>query len=95
MPDRDVSKPYIDTERPSPSTGGHRAEDEPDIDGYDETQRAEIAEVESVGPNDGVIATDLLPDFGGDLDGDAPIDVMDNDDDGFGAASTVDGAAGR
>ncbi|MBC6434866.1 hypothetical protein FM036_32815 [Nostoc sp. HG1] len=51
-----------------PANGGHRAEDEPDIDGYDESQRAEIAEVEGDGPTDGVLMTDLQPDFGGDLD---------------------------
>lgn len=51
-----------------PATHGHRAEDEPDIDGYDDSQRAEIAEVEGTGPTDGTIMTDMQPDLGEDLD---------------------------
>jgi hypothetical protein len=59
--------------------GGARAEDEPDIEGYDETQRAEIAEVEGGGQYDGTLLTDMDPDMGGaDLeDG----DVEDESDD--------------
>lgn len=86
MPDRDVSEPYVEMNRPDPSVQGHRAEDEPDREGYDEAQRAEIAEVEGDGPNDGVVMTDLQPDSGGDLDedeiendADTPDDVIDTD----------------
>jgi hypothetical protein len=45
--------------------GGARAEDEPDIEGYDETQRAEVAEVEGGGQYDGILITDMAPDLGG------------------------------
>ena len=86
MPDRDVSEPYVEMNRPDPRAQGHRAEDEPDLEGYDETQRAEIAEVEGDGPNDGVLMTDLQPDLGEDLDedevedgADIPDDVIDTD----------------
>lgn len=67
MPNRDVSQPYTETNdaglgRP------HHAEDEPDRDGYDDSQRAEIAEVEGEGPSDGIILTDMTPDMGEDLE---------------------------
>ena len=85
MPDRDVSEPYVEVNRAV--VHGNRAEDEPDLEGYDETQRAEIAEVEGDGPNDGIVMTDLMPDLGGDLDEqeieddeDMPDDVIDTDD---------------
>ncbi len=59
--------------------GGARAEDEPDIHGYDEAQRAEVAEVEGGGQYDGTLLTDMAPDFGGpDLEDD---DVKDDGDD--------------
>ncbi len=59
--------------------GGARAEDEPDIDGYDEAQRAEIAEAEGGGQSDGTILTDMAPDLGGtDLEDE---DVEDDADD--------------
>jgi hypothetical protein len=64
-----------------PTARGHRAEDEPDIDGYDDAQRAEIAEVEGTGPTDGVVMTDMLPDFGGDLDDDEVGEDADISDD--------------
>ncbi len=87
MPNRDVSEPYVETNRPDPATQGHRAEDEVDREGYDEAQRAEIAEVEGDGPNDGIVMTDLQPDLGGDLDEDEiendedmPDDIIDTDD---------------
>lgn len=67
MPGRDVSSPYIDPAQPG-GASRHRAEDEPDLDGYDETQRAEIAEVEGGGPTDGLLVTDLTPDMGGAID---------------------------
>lgn len=67
MINRDVSAPY--TQANNPGTGkGHGAEDEPDRDGYDESQRAEIAEVEGEGPTDGVVMTDMRPDTGEDLE---------------------------
>ena len=69
MPDRDVSEPYVEPRRTT-ANPGHGAEDEPDLEGYDDSQRAEIAEVEGGGPNDGVLITDLDPDEGGDLDED-------------------------
>jgi hypothetical protein len=61
--------------------GGARAEDEPDIEGYDETQRAEIAEVEGGGQYDGTLLTDMDPDMGGaDLeDGDVEDEADDLD----------------
>ena len=87
MPDYEVSKPYVEMNSPDPSAQGNRAEDEPDLDGYDEAQRAEIALVDVDGPNDGVVITDLLPDLGEDLDedeiengADIPDDVIDTDD---------------
>jgi DNA-directed RNA polymerase subunit delta len=77
MPDRDITKPYI--EHTVPIADNHnRAEDEPDLEGYDEAQRAEIAEAEGVGPTDGVIMTDLTPDYGGDLDDQ---EIEDDEDD--------------
>ena len=79
MPDRDVSEPYVEMNRAS--SHGNRAEDEPDLEGYDETQRAEIAEVEGDGPNDGIVMTDLQPDFGGDIDEDEIEDDEDMSDD--------------
>ncbi len=56
---------------------GRRAEDEPDLDGYDEAQRAEIAEVEGGGPTDGIVMTDMNPDLGGDIDDD---EIEDDED---------------
>lgn len=44
--------------------GGAHAEDEPDTEGYDDSQRAEIAETEGGGPSDGTLMTDLDPDLG-------------------------------
>jgi len=81
MPDRSVSKPYVEMNHPDPSVQGNRAEDEPDLDGYDDTQRAEIALVEGDGPNDGVVMTDLQPDLGEDLDEDEIEDGADISDD--------------
>jgi hypothetical protein len=86
MPDRSVSEPYVEMNRPDPSAQANRAEDEPDLDGYDDTQRAEIALVEGDGPNDGVVMTNMQPDLGEDLDedeiedgADIPDDVVDTD----------------
>lgn len=45
--------------------GGAHAEDEPDIEGYDESQRAEVAEVEGGGQYDGTLLSDMAPDMGG------------------------------
>ncbi len=59
--------------------GGARAEDEPDLEGYDEAQRAEVAEFEGGGQFDGTIITDVAPDMGGnDLDED---EIEDDADD--------------
>jgi len=44
---------------------GAHAEDEPDIEGYDDSQRAELIEVEGGGPSDGTVLTDMAPDRGG------------------------------
>ncbi len=44
--------------------GGAHAEDEPDTDGYDEAQRAEIAEFEGGGQSNGDILIDMAPDLG-------------------------------
>ena len=43
----------------------HGPEDLGDKEGYDEAQRAEIAEAEGRGPTDGTIQTDISPDLGG------------------------------
>ncbi|WP_293880019.1 hypothetical protein [Sphingomonas sp.] len=67
--------------------GGAHAEDEPDLEGYDDSQRAEVAEVEGGGQYDGVLLTDMDPDMGGanledgdDEDGDDDLDnVLDTD----------------
>jgi hypothetical protein len=42
-----------------------RPEELGDKEGYDEAQRAEIIEAEGRGPTDGIIQTDIPPDFGG------------------------------
>ena len=87
MPDRSVSEPYVEMNRPNPSAQTNRAEDEPDLEGYDDAQRAEITLVEGEGPNDGIIMTDMQPDLGEDLvedeienGADMPDDVIDTDD---------------
>jgi hypothetical protein len=49
---------------PTDHRGAH-AEDEPDLEGYDDTQRAEIAETEGGGQYDGTLMTDMTPDRGG------------------------------
>jgi DNA-directed RNA polymerase subunit delta len=59
--------------------GGARAEDEPDAQGYDDAQRAEIAEFEGGGRSDGTLITDMAPDMGGsDIDED---EIEDDADD--------------
>ena len=63
MPNRDVSQPYVEMNDAGPGKG-HHAENEPDREGYDDAQRAEIAEVEGEGPSDGVVLTDMRPDTG-------------------------------
>ncbi|MES2291175.1 MAG: hypothetical protein V4530_15720 [Pseudomonadota bacterium] len=68
MANRDVSEPYTEMNDAGPPSKGHHAEDEPDRDGYDDSQRAEIAEVEGEGPTDGIVMTDLQPDLGEDLE---------------------------
>ena len=72
MPDRDVSRPYIESSHPDPDapTHGGRPADGSELsdDGYDEEQRAEIAATEGGGPIDGVLMTDMDPDLGEDLD---------------------------
>jgi hypothetical protein len=77
MPDRRVSKPYVEMNYPDPSAQGNRAEDEPDLDGYDDAQRAEIALVQGDGPNDSVLMTNMQPDLGEDLDEDEIEDGAD------------------
>jgi DNA-directed RNA polymerase subunit delta len=58
--------------------GGARAEDEPDAEGYDDAQRAEIAETEGRGQSDGTIMTDMEPDLGeADIDEDEIADDAD------------------
>lgn len=71
MPNRDVSRPYIESNRVDPTQplGGDRPADASNAgDGYDEAQRAEIAEAEGSGPTDGVLMTDMDADMGEDLD---------------------------
>ena len=58
--------------------GGAHAEDEPDLEGYDDSQRAEIAETEGGGQSDGTLLTDMAPDMGqSDLDEDEIEDGAD------------------
>ena len=57
---------------------GAGPEDQYDPEGYDDTQRAEILEVEGQSPSDGVIETDLVPDLGG---GDADDDEIEDEAD--------------
>ncbi len=87
MRNRDVSEPYVEMNHADASAQRHRAEDEPDIDGYDEAQRAEIAEYEGDGPNDGVVMTDMQPDLGEDLDE----DEIENGADMTGSVLDTDG----
>lgn len=77
MTNRDVSEPYVEMNRLDPAMQNHRAEDEPDLEGYDDSQRAEIAEVEGDGPTDGIVMTDMLPDLGQNLDDD---EIEDDED---------------
>ena len=67
---RDVSAPYVESNRPQPSDTAHgqRPEDSSNKDDYDEAQRAEIAEVEGSGRSDGEILVDMDPDLGEDID---------------------------
>jgi hypothetical protein len=81
VPDYEVAKPYVEMNRPDPSAQGNRAEDEPDLEGYDDAQRAEIALVEGDGPTDGVVMTDMQADRGEDLDEDEIEDGPDIADD--------------
>ena len=46
-------------------------------DDYDESQRAQLWEVESRGPTNGLYQTDLRPDLGGDADAD---EIEDDED---------------
>jgi hypothetical protein len=59
---------------------GAGPEDDIAEDGYDDSQRAEILEVESLGPRGarGVVQTDIVPDLGG---GDADDDEIEDDAD--------------
>lgn len=66
---------------------GAGPEDDFDDEGYDETQRAEILEVESIGPNNGTIQTDLSPDLGG---GDADDDEIEDDEDALDSVVDTD-----
>lgn len=68
---------------------GAGPEDNFDDEGYDETQRAEILEVESTGPNNGTIQTDLAPDMGG---GDADDDEIEDDEDELDTVVDTDAA---
>ena len=74
-PDPDLQIPDLHIDVP----GGARAEDEPYLDGYDDSQRAEIAEIEGGGQSDGTLITDMAPDLGGtDIEDD---DIEDDADD--------------
>jgi DNA-directed RNA polymerase subunit delta len=57
----DENDPDLHIDVPS----GAHAEDEPDTEGYDDSQRAEIAETEGGGQSDGTLITDMNPDLGG------------------------------
>lgn len=59
---------------------GAGPEDDIAEDGYDDSQRAEILEAESLGPRGarGVVQTDMVPDLGG---GDADDDEIEDDAD--------------
>lgn len=88
MPNRDVSEPFIESaglNPEAPLNEGRPADSSNyDREGYDEAQRAEIAEVEGDGPNDGVVMTDMRADMGEDLDE----DEVENDADTLDAVET-------
>lgn len=82
MPDRDVSAPYIEPNGPQgddavPEGGRPADSSNYDREGYDEAQRAEIAEAEGTNSTNGDFVTDLDPDMGEDLDED---EIEDNED---------------
>lgn len=62
--------------------GGAHAEDEPDLEGYDDAQRAEVAEVAGGGQSDGTLITDMAPDMGQE---DIDDDEIEDDADGLDA----------
>ena len=77
---------------------GKGPEDLGDKEGYDEAQRAEIAEAEGRGPTDGAMQTDIPPDFGGpDPDEDEiedeedELDIVEDTDAPFRGAADVGG----
>jgi len=83
-----VEEAFAEAQRlkgPSGSPGddnriGAGPEDDIAEDGYDDSQRAEILEAESLGPRGarGVVQTDMVPDLGG---GDADDDEIEDDAD--------------
>lgn len=80
MPNRDVSEPFIEQHHVDPTagnTGDQRPADSSNRDGYDEAQRAEIAEFEGSGRTDDIGMTDMDPDMGGSLDDDEVEDLED------------------
>jgi DNA-directed RNA polymerase subunit delta len=67
--------------------GGHRVGPQGgndsgfDIEGYDESQRAELVEALRDGPSDGTLLTDIPPDLGGDpMAADEDDDLVMTDD---------------
>lgn len=56
-------------------------------EGYDESQRSEILEAEGVGPQDGIVQTDITEDLGG---GDADDDEIEDDEDDLDAVEDTD-----
>lgn len=60
------------------------ADDGYDAEGYDESQRAEILEATSDGPDNGSLLTDLNPDLGGSEDDDDDLDDLTMTDDEYG-----------
>lgn len=56
-----------------------------DLEGLDESQRAEVHEYEGGGPTDGLVLTDMARDRGEDfVEDDRPNEIMPEEVDGFG-----------
>lgn len=84
----EIKKAFADAQQEKGQSGspgddgriGAGPEDNYADDGYDDSQRAEILEAESLGPRGarGVVQTDIVPDLGG---GDADDDEIEDDAD--------------
>lgn len=72
----------------------HRSSDG-DLEGLDESQRAELHSYEGGGPNDGVVLTDMARDRGEDfVEDDAPNEILSGDPETFGLSVIAPDARG-